>query len=68
MGGVAELLLAHDDPAQEPVRGVLLGEGDASEDLQRAVGDLAGERETYAFATAAVWPASSRSSSRAAAA
>ena len=42
MGGVAELLLTHHDPAQEPVRGVLLGEGDAAEDLQRAVGDLAG--------------------------
>ena len=41
VGGVAELLLAHDDAAQEPVRRVLLGEGDAAEDLQRAVGDLA---------------------------
>ena len=41
VGAVAELLLAHDDAAQEPVRGVLLREGDAAEDLQRAVCDLA---------------------------
>jgi hypothetical protein len=42
MGAIAELLLTDDDSAQEPVRGVLLGEGDAAEDLHRAVGDLAG--------------------------
>ena len=41
MGGVPELLLADDDPAQEAVRLVLLGEGDAAEDLHRAVRDLA---------------------------
>ena len=40
MGGVAELALAHDDPAQEAVRGVLRREGDAAEDLQRSMGDL----------------------------
>src|SRR5436309_5083710 len=38
---VAELLFAHDDAAKEPVRRVLLRERDASEHLQRAVGDLA---------------------------
>jgi len=41
MRGVTELLLAHDDPAQEPVRGVLLGERDAAEHLHRAVRNLA---------------------------
>ena len=41
MRGVAELALAHDDAAKEPVRGVLRGEGDAAEDLQRSMGDLA---------------------------
>ena len=39
--GVPELLLAHDDAPQEAVRLMLLGEGDAAEDLQRAVRDLA---------------------------
>ena len=39
--GVPELLLADDDPPQEAVRLMLLGEGDAAEDLQRAVRDLA---------------------------
>ena len=34
--------LAHDDPAQEPVGRMLRGDGDAAEDLHRAVGDLAG--------------------------
>src|SRR5207247_2365989 len=42
VGRVAELLLAHDDATQVAVRGVLLGEGDPAEDLQGAVGDLAG--------------------------
>jgi hypothetical protein len=41
VSGVSELLLADDDPAQEPVRGMLLGERDPAEDLHRAVGDLA---------------------------
>ena len=41
VGGVAELLLADDDPAQVAVRLVLLGERDAAEDLHRAVRDLA---------------------------
>ena len=39
--GVAELLLAHHDPPQEPVGGMLIGERDASEHLHRAVSDLA---------------------------
>src|SRR3954453_14607181 len=41
MCGVAELALAHDDPTQEAVSGVLLREGNAAEDLQRSMGDLA---------------------------
>src|SRR5919197_4762050 len=41
VGGVAELFLADDDPAQEAVCLVLRGERDAAEDLHRAVRDLA---------------------------
>ena len=39
---IAELPLAHDDPAQEPMGRMLRRHGDAAEHLHRAVGDLAG--------------------------
>ena len=41
VGGVAELLLAHDDAPQEPVRRMLGGQRDATEHLDGAVGHLA---------------------------
>ena len=41
MAGVSELLLADDDPSQEAVRGVLLGERDPAEYLHRTVCDFA---------------------------
>ena len=41
MGGVAELLLAYDDPSQEAMGGMLLGERNPAEHLHRTVCDLA---------------------------